>query len=502
MSHSKAPSGVRTRTFAYEDFQGLDTSRDLVSKDTGRSQHLEVLDNAFCDWRGQIVRDPACAHRHGSRVTSHVAFFASGETAYAERTEAGTNLVSEREHRLDNAFPPRAVIASAVFNRKVQFFSRGQQPVNYDGTIYRPSQSAHLGRSRPAFAASVQRRLAVAGGPGEQTRVLISRVDNEDIFPDDEPPDSNNVLRAGFIDVVNLLGTADQITGLGAFEQNRLIIFAADKALIYRIDPDITEWRQDETANIQIGCASHNTIVNAGTDVLFCSRSGIHSITRSTDNGILVFSFSLSDKVDLLYRELFDSVENPQEISAVFDQDRARYHIFFPQRGGVLCRRLTLALNPEGGEAQPKFSTGSFLNARCGAFLAGTLALGTSGGVHEVLADGQGRSGAVVPQFEMVTPMLWHGSLVETKETMSLVIQAAGKGFLVLDAVDDQGRQIGSMEFEVTDDPDDNHFFGVPLSRQYERKWQHRYRGAQYRIRSKGGDGLLRLIGLAVNVRA
>ena len=33
--------------------------------------------------------------------------------------------------------------------------------------------------------------------------------------------------------------------------------------------------------------------------------------------------------------------------------------------------KITLALNPEGGEAIPKFSTGDFLRARCGAFLNG-----------------------------------------------------------------------------------------------------------------------------------
>jgi archaellum component FlaG (FlaF/FlaG flagellin family) len=205
--------------------------------------------------------------------------------------------------------------------------------------------------------------------------------------------------------------------------------------------------------------------------------------------------------VDLLYRDLFESVEDPEQISAVYDQDRAHYHIFFPQPGGVMAKRLTLAMNPEGGEPQLKFSTGSFLNARCGAFLAGTLVVGTSGGVYGVLRDGKTHADGVTPQFDIITPMLWHGSLTETKETHSLLIQVAGKGIILIDAVNDAGRVLGSLEIEATDDPDDNYFVGVPLSRQYERPWQHRYRGAQYRIRSKGGDGLLRLIGFAVNVK-
>lgn len=502
MSHYKAASGVRTRTFAYEDFQGLDTSRDIISKDTGRGQHFERVENAYCDWRGQVVRDATCVHRHGDRVVVRASFFNKSEVVYAERTEAGINLVSERDHVLENVYLPTAVVTTTVFNQRVQFAARGYLSFSYDGITYRINESNHLAQLRPAYMTSVQRRLVAAGAAGQETRVFISRVDNENVFPDDEDENSENVLRAGYIDVANLIGTADQITGLGSFEQNKLIIFTSDKALIYRIDPNIDQWVQDESANIQIGCASHNTIVNAGTDVIFCSRSGVHSIKRSTENGILVYSYSLSDKVDLLYRELFDSVENAEEISAVFDQDKAQYHIFFPQPGGVLCKRLTLALNPEGGEPQLKFSTGNFLNSRCGAFLAGTLVLGTSGGIYESLREGQTRADGVTPQFEIVTPLLWHGSLIEMKETLSIVIQAAGTGILQIDAVDDEGRTIGSMEVESGNDTDDNYFFGVPLSRQYERKWQHRYRGAQYRIRSKGGDGLFRLIGFAITVRA
>lgn len=502
MSHYKAPSGVRTRTFAYEDFQGLDTSRDLISKDTGRGQHFERIQNAYCDWRGQVVRDSTCLHRHGDRVVVRTAYFNKKEVVYAERTDGGINLVSEREHALNGYYLPSAIIATTVFNQRVQFAAKGYVVVSYDGVIFRVNSSNHLGDLRPAFLTSVQRRLVVAGVAGQETRVFLSRADNDEVFPNDEDPNSENVLRAGYIDVANLIGTADQITGLGAFEQNKLVIFTSDRALIYLIDPDITQWTQDTSANIQIGCASHNTIANAGTDLLFCSRSGVHSIKRSTENGILVYSYSLSDKVDLLYRQLFDSVENPEEISAVFDQDKAQYHIFFPQPGGVLCKRLTLSMNPEGGEPQLKFATGDFLNARCGSFLAGALVFGTSGGVYESLREGQTNESGVTPQFEVVTPMLWHGSLIEMKETLSVVIQAAGKGLLEIDALDDEGRILGSMQVEASNDTDDNYFFGVPLSRQYERKWQHRYRGAQYRIRSKSGDGLFRLIGFAVTVRA
>ena len=500
-SSTKSRSGVRAKTFAYENFQGLDTSRDRTSQDTGKNQHLAKLVNGTADWRGQIVRDPAHKFRKGGFKVNHVAFFGINEVCWVEETGSGLTFRSERDHSLADVHPTAAIVSSTVFNQAVHFAARFRPMYHYDGTRFARNQSPSLNELRPAYTTSIQRRLAVAGIPGKETQVHISRVDDEEIFPDDEDPTSTNVLRAGYIDIANLLGTADQITGLASFEQNRMVVFTADRSFIYIIDPDIDKWVIDDTANINIGCISHNTITNAGTDLLFCSRSGIHSIKRSEDNGILVYSYSLSDKIDLLFRELFNSVENPETLSAVFDQDTAQYHVFFPQPGGALCKRLTLAMNPEGGQAIPKFSEGDFLNSRCGAFLGGNLVFGTPGGVYSVLKVETDDPDAYTPDMEVVTPLLWHGSLEDTKETQSVIVQAAGKGKITVDAQDDDGRTLGSLYIEVDDDPDDNYFFDVPLSRQYERKWSHRYRAAQYRVKISGGGGLLRLIGFAVTVR-
>ena len=500
-SSTKSPSGVKTRTFAYENFQGLDTSRDVTSLDTGKDQHLSSLKNATADWRGQVVRDPACKFIGGEFKVNHVRFFGSNEVCWIEQTGAGINFKSDRGHSLDGVYEVSANVSTTVFNQSVILCSRAKPMYRYDGIEFTRNNSPAADELRPAYVTSVQRRLAVAGIPGRETQVHLSRVDQDQIFPDDEEPDSTSVLRAGFIDVANLLGTADQITGIGSFEQNRLVVFTADRAIIYRVDPDLTRWVIDDNANINIGCASHNTIVNAGTDLLFCSRSGVHSIKRSEENGILVFSYSMSDKIDILYRELFNSVADPETISAVFDQDTAQYHIFFPQGSGTTCKRLTLATNPEGGQPQPKFSTGDFLNANCGSFLGGKLVLGTNGGVYEVLKIEDDRDDAFTPEMEVVTPYLWHGSLMDTKETTSVILQATGKGIIEMDALDLNGRIIGSLVIEVDDTSDDNYFLDVPLSKQYERKWSHRYLAAQYRFKTKGGGGLLRIIGFAVTVR-
>lgn len=498
---ARSKTGARLKTFAYETFAGLDSSRDVTALDTGRKQHLAELVNASCDWRGQIVRDAGARHVEGSLPVNHVQFFTEDEVVYTEQDGSGQHLRSTLGHVDDDLYLAGAVISSSVFSRKVHLLSRGSLMRVYDGTSFRANNSASMKIMRPSFVASVQRRMAVAGIPGSETEVHISRVDDAEVFGLDEEADSQNVLRGGVIDVANFLGTADSITGLAPFEQDKLVIFTGDRALIYALDPDITKWALDKSANIRVGCASHNTIQAAGTDLLFCSRRGIHSIKRSEQNGILVSSHTLSDKVDLLYRQLFMSVEDPAQISAVYDQDRAQYHIFFPQPGGLLCKRLTLTLTPQvdqGGE--PLHSTGDFLNARTGASLNGRFFIGTSGGIHELLPLEDSASD-VTPDATIMTPLLWHGSLHDEKTTHSITIQAAGKGVIEMECINHLGQVVGSMRFEIDADSDDADNTSMPLSHQYERQFERRYLAAQYRFRIVNSTGIVRLVGFAIKTK-
>lgn len=492
---TKSPSGVTTKTVGYDGFQGLDVSRDTTSLDTGKNQHLSTMNNAFCDWRGQIVRDPGGKLVSGEHPVVDVDFYSATNVVYAEQDGAGINLVSEDDHKKIGAFTSGSAITSTIFNRKVHFFSGGQQSISYDGTNYVPNGSPDLDNLRPSFAASVSRRLCVAGVSGRETQIFLSRVDNDGIFPGDEPLDSDSVLRAGIIDVSNQLGTSEVITGLAKFEQSRLAVFTSDRVLIYLIDANIDLWALDDKASINVGCVSHATITRAGSDILFCSRSGVHSLRRSVDNGITIEGTELSEKIDIRYRELIASVDSIEDISAVYDPDMSQYHIFFPQRGGALSKRLTLTVTPEG---KPKWSEGTFLNARCGAFQGGRLVYGSSGGIYDIAKIEEETD--VHPEMVVTTPVLWHGSFTETKTVNSLIIQADGSGDAVLEVIDDVGRVIGSVAFEISDSADDNYFPDVPLSRQYERKLEMRYRAAQYRL-TVNGKGLCRIIGIGVILR-
>ena len=512
---TQSPKGFRTRTIAYHDFQGLDSSRDITGLDTGNRQHLWQLNNATCDWRGQITRDPILRRLpdSDSGFVDHLRFSEYDLPVWVERFADGHRLkTTNTPNSFEWPTPKTDPITSTTFGGRLYFMSGNQNPVIFDGVNFAQDNPA-LNRLRPAFCTTIQRRLVVAGvsDDSRRTRVHLSRVDNASYFADEEQSNSTNVLRGGYIDIGNIIGNGDEITGLGSFEQNRLVIFTRDRALIYHIDPEIDRWSLDDRANIQVGCISHNSIVNAGTDLLFCSRDGIHSIKRSEENGILVYSYSLSDKIDILYRRLFNSVPTQQDVSSVFDKDTAQLHTFFPHED--VCTRLVLALNPEGGRPSPKFSVGNFGQVRCGDFLGGKLMFGGIQNVYEVMKVedlAPNTSQYAVPNMEIILPYLWHGSLDQTKEVVEITVQAAGRGTLIIEAKDDNlidsdtddwSRPI-QVEKIVVDSGDDSAVSSVPLSKQYHRSWAHQYRAAQYRIRSEGTEGgLLRVTGLAVTVR-
>lgn len=502
-AQSRSRGTVKVKPWTYDNFQGLDSTRDATALDTGTGQHLIDLNNGYCDWRGQIVRDRPATRVNGRRLTVHIAFYDTEKYVWAEQDAQGVHLLSSEGHELDEAYVVDSLISTTIFSRKVHFASRGGLMRYFDGSNFGINASPSMALLRPSYLTTVNRRMCAAGIPGFETEVHISRVDDPNVFPNDEAAGDENALRAGIIDIANLTRTADSITGISEFEQDRLVMFTQDRAIVYVIDPDISQWALDRSVNIKVGCVSHNTIQNAGTDLLFCSRTGVHSIRRSTQNGIVISSLTLSDKVDLLYRQLFATVQDPTQISAVYDQDRAQYHVHFPQRGGVYSKRLSLTLNPQvedGGN--PTFSTSDFLNIRHGDALGGMFLCATSGGVYQMLDEEALTDDEILaPDLSVMTPFLWHGDFHAPKTLHSLTIQASGNGVIEIDCIDVDGSILKSARVVIEEPLDDGERSGVALSRQYELPWQVTYVGAKYQIRVKESTGLVRITGLAIKVR-
>lgn len=496
MSTTYAPSGVSIKVYPYEDFQGIDASRDVGALDTGQKQHMVEIKDGFADWRGTLVRDPGAEQRAaGNKYIKRISFFGRDLAVWAQVDGGGTTLRSERDHLQEEVYPRSAVVTSTVYNNKVIFASRDYGMYQYDGFSWKVIEANS--DPRPAYIVSIQRRLAVAGMPGKRTIIDFSRVDKESVFTDDEDDNATQVTKAADIDVANIIGTADEIKGLGVFENSRLAVFTNDQTLVYQLHPDFTQWQIDDKANIKVGCISHNTITQAGADLLFCSRDGVHSLRRSETNGITIYTVPMSNKIDLIYRDMLRNVDDLEKVNAFYDQDEGQYHIFFPYSDQI-TKRLTLSLNPmQGGES--KWSSGEFLNATCGVQLGGQTLLGTPGGVWERkrIEDTTKHS----PEMVVLTPILWQGAINDTKESYSFILQATGKGELQVEAFDERGRYLSALQFLIEDGGADDKFPDVPLQRQYERKFEHRYRGVQFRFTTKG-KGLLKIIGFAVQVRS
>lgn len=496
-----APSYQEVISFSYQDFQGIDSSRDRASLDTGKMQHMFQMTNSYANFRGIIHRDRDLIRREvtpSDRVIQHVSFYGRNLLVWAQRDGNNITLGSEPNGTTQlDAFAKDSVVTSTVFNNQTFFFSRDQIPYSFNGLAFTKSTNV---REKPAFGVAIQRRLAISGESGKKSIINFSKVDDPYTFKDDELDTETAVTKASDIDVRNIIGTADEIKGLGVFETNKLAVFTNDKTIVFNISPDYTKWVIDDKTAVGVGTISHNTIANVGTDILYCSRHGVHSLRRSESNGITIYSVPLSSKIEEIYKSLLATVENKEDISAFYDQDYGQYHVFFPQTASITTR-LTMTLNPAPG-GEPKWSTATYLNQRCGASLGGVTVLGTSGGVYEmvdyevVVPSGTAKFS---PEIDIFTPILWHGSLTDTKQAREFVIQAAGEGQLEIECFNEDGKKFHVMKIDL--DPvtgGDDNYYSLPLSRQYNRPFTYQYKGVQFRIKATSGQGRLKIIGLAV----
>jgi hypothetical protein len=400
---------------------------------------------------------------------------------------------------LEGAFGADSPVASTVFGGRAFVASYGQQLKVYDGRLWFNHTSQSVAENPPAFLTAINRRLAAAGFESFPTRVWLSRVDNWSAMPDDEDPNDENVLRAGYIDVGNMLNSGDSITGIAGFEWNRLAIFTNNQAVIYMIDPNIERWSILDQVAINVGCISHNTICNSGRDLLFCSRTGVHSVVRSRYTSISVYSRTLSDKISILYKQLVSMVDDTRKISATWDQDTGRYHIFF-RVSDHICYRLT-AMIPDSDEEEPRWSMATYLHACCADTLAGSFIYGTPGGIYRSASVGQELFDGVPVEMEFTTPVLWFGSMSQIKDSYGYSIHITGSGRLELEFLDDQDEKIHSDVIDIDESDAEQKQPGPPIWRQFDRKMEKRFLGLRLKAKTSG-TGLIRVAGFSINIRS
>ena len=500
MAESKSPNLVPSNLKPYFSFSGLDRSRPLIGMDDGKGQPLYGMRNAYADWRGVMVREPAYQQRIISAAIKHLRFYNRSGIAYAEENGAGINLVAEKGNRVDKKYAIGEIITSTVFNGQVHFMCAGHPIMRTEGFTW----STSLSSAAPGFGVTILGRMYCAGFVDAPGLIQACRANNSDIFPAEEPASSTSTTKAAFLDIINSIGTADFITGLGGFEVNRLAIFTNDQTLVYQVDPDYTAWELDQRANIRVGTISHNTIQNAGSDILFCSRRGVHALTRQATS-TSIGEIKLSNKVELLYKALLRTVSNLADISAAYDQDEGHYHIYFPQGDGTSLR---LSANINQGYENITWFEGDESYPLCGDFLAGQLVVGSNDGAWQKLdvlapisVEDDLTDDVIRGHMDIMTPLLWHGFLDEQKESNALILQAAGSGTIQITAYDDDGQEmlVTEIQIEDVDDPAGD-FPQVPLKKQFRIPFQLRYRGLQLQFESVD-HGDIQILGFAIELQ-
>lgn len=497
MSSPLSPSAQKLNTHLYMNFAGMDTSAPATILENGENQPLVLMRNCYADWRGIINLDrPLSQVSDIQRKVIHVRHFTPEAYCYAHRGDSTTSLFSSLGHEADSIFPKNAVVSTAVFKGITLFACAGEAPVMYNGATFKSMPGATHGT--PAYVTAIQNRLVWAGMPGATTKLYLGRANEVEYFPGNETEQDTNVLKAAEIDLANNLDTGDTITGIAAMDSVRLAVFTNDRAFVYLTHPSYLQWALDGNTSVNVGTISHNSIARAGADLFFCSRSGVHSMRRSTINGITTYTLPMSERVRTTYLALLKRVPNKQDISACYDQDNGQYHIFFP--GAATSTRLTATVSPlgsENGELSVKWSVSDFLNPQCGDFFGGSMLYGTPVGVFAERPENT--AGADTPPLEIVTPVMWLKDGSVLKEITTFILQAEGVGDLTIVARNELGVEIGHLSIELNDEIEDG-IFAVPVLRQQSRKFEYRVRGIQFQVTSQSA-GHIRIVAFALTTR-
>jgi len=500
---ARAAAARQSALRLYRGFSGLNTATSEIALESPDAQALTELDNLWCSPRGYLSNERPIVQLGKERAAiSHARFYASRPDAvvYAARLAGRTELrVLDRPTLAAPTWPRNVVAASSVFNRKVIFTGGGTlAPEVFNGSGWSQLTSSEAQGAR--YACAVSNRLVLAGYDRNPTEIIVSRVNREDVLPADEIDGENSVIKAIRVNVANLIGTADVVTGIASFESNKLAVFTSDRVLVYLAPADATQWDLDERVNINVGALSHGTIAAIGDEVFFCSRVGVHSLRRSSINGTTVFTQPLTAVVEETYRRLVAQVRDPSAISACFDRDNGRYTIFFPVNDN-LTYRLAIDISPrlqEQAETIGFWSLSSFAGLTCGDSLGGFTAFGSVAGLYSLGAEyaTSGLRGEGVAR----TPVLWHGDVLALKQSHSMILYASGAGRVVVTAENETGRELSAVVFELAA-PGRADSLGVPLPQQFERPWQHSYSGLRLRVKIEQGAAQVRVFAIGVRLR-
>jgi hypothetical protein len=160
-------------------------------------------------------------------------------------------------------------------------------------------------------------------------------------------PTNFNSNNAGILDISSVVGNNDTIVGL-AQHNNFLVIFCQDNIVIYKgaENPDTMSLEDVITG---VGCLSRDSIKATGTDLIFMSKSGVRSFTRTVqEKSMPMRELTLNIRDEMA--GWLDYETNPQNIRAGYCEDEAFYVITLPLNRKIVYLDLRMPL--ENGSAR------------------------------------------------------------------------------------------------------------------------------------------------------
>ena len=485
----------------YYQFDGMDQSRDIRALDIGKGQPFWKLENCHTNWRGEIERDPAIRKRLGSgdRRVQRTKFYERDAAMIVEEDGDGVHLRSGRGFLKEKQYPVGTSVSLTNFDNQLHLMAREHSMLRFDGSSLVQSAAT----IKPAFGTPITERLAVAGMSTYPREVHVSAVGNSDIMPLNNSFSSTNVLRPATINVARLIDSADSITGLGSFAVDRLAILTQDQAIVYRMGVSVDDWNIDNTANVQLGCVAANTIQRVGQDLFFCSRQGVHSLSRNEDNGLTIRPLTLSDKIEDLYQSMIREIVDVDLMSAIYDQENYDYHIFFPTKNADAS--MVMTVNTRLGYENLRWSTRTTNLMRCGDVLGGQFIVGARNGLYNVQdrvffsALNDEEQPEERGQMVIETPILWHGDIIKEKRVSGLVIQASGTAQITVEVYNDTDILLATFSERIEAIDNAPAFSGKTLAEEYKLPLNAIYRGVRLVIKTED-DGDCNIVAIGFDI--
>jgi hypothetical protein len=217
-------------------------------------------------------------------------------------------------------------------NSRLYLYQRGHDPLVFDPavstTAYKriSEASGYLGTVQQSNCAlSAFGRIWSAGAAANKSLVQFSDIMNGHVL---------STGTSGTLDVSSVWPDGeDDVVALAA-HNNFLFIFGRRQILVYSSPDDPYSMRLADTIT-GIGCLARDSVVVAGSDIIFLSDTGVRSLQRTIqENSAPMRELSLNVKNDLVDLLVSENVDN---IKAVYSDVHAFYLLSLPQSDTVFC---------------------------------------------------------------------------------------------------------------------------------------------------------------------